>query len=173
MLGSDNSIKWHLGFYLRFVVLFFTQLFNIYYLWLLQNIQDIFSLLNVDFFVITGTTEETIKNNSRFTRRCLGRGASVPCKITSVSRFFHFRSILYGDIHRDQRTASMDKYETRSRDISIPEFTGTFSCICRPMTLTSLLNVITTKFCGGMRSSRQNFSLSYKYLCAAKSFSLA
>lgn len=59
----------------------------------------------------------------------------------------------------DQRTAShVDKCETRSRDISIPEFTGTFSCICRPMTLTPLLNVITTKFCGGMRSSRQNFS---------------
>lgn len=128
-------------------------------------------IIKCKFFAITRTTEETIKNNSRFTRRCLGRGASVPCKITSVSCFFHFRSILHGDIHRDQRTASrMDKYETRSRDISIPEFTGTFSCICWPMTLTPLLNVITTKFCGGMRSSRQNFSLSRINICALRSY---
>ncbi|XP_025988412.1 uncharacterized protein LOC105199975 [Solenopsis invicta] len=60
----------------------------------------------------------------------------------------------------DQRTATMDKCETRSRDISIPEFTRTFSCMRRPTTLTPLLNVITTKFCGGMRSPRQNFPLS-------------
>lgn len=85
----------------------------------------------------TGTTEEAIKNDSRFTRRCLGRGAAVACKISVTLNSFIselYYTATYACIEiGDQRTASrVDKCETRSRDISIPEFTGGTFCMHTP-----------------------------------------